>query len=149
MPAWSGSFCCLVLHPFVIHPGVIGELFPFNDMLSGAWSGFLAPHSIKYEVGMSVLARFGVRGGLSGEAHPALSQPAPPSVIGRARPPGRRRRRNRTGQLLQSRLRLRPAPASRSALLTVVVELRYGAALHPDATRRRTFEHNLNRLIDS
>jgi toxin FitB len=30
----------------------------------------------------------------------------------------------------------------------VVFELRYGAALHPDATRRRTLEHNLARLID-
>ena len=29
----------------------------------------------------------------------------------------------------------------------VVVALRYGAALHPDATRRCTLEHNFNRLI--
>ncbi len=30
----------------------------------------------------------------------------------------------------------------------VVFELRYGAALHPDATRRRALELKLNRLID-
>jgi predicted nucleic acid-binding protein len=30
----------------------------------------------------------------------------------------------------------------------VVFELRYGAALHPDATRRRALGLNLNRLID-
>lgn len=31
----------------------------------------------------------------------------------------------------------------------VVFELRYGAALHPDATRRRALELNLNRLIQA
>jgi predicted nucleic acid-binding protein len=31
----------------------------------------------------------------------------------------------------------------------VVFELRYGAALHPDATRRRTLEHSLRHFSDT